>query len=310
MSQGKILVVRGGAIGDFILTLPALAALRKQFPRTHIEVLGYSHIAGLAELAGYVNGVRSIEARALAGFFARRGELDKALAHYFDGFNIVISYLYDPDGIFQENVGRCTEAQFIAGPHRPRETENIHAADLFLKPLERLAIFGANATPTIPLPEQRERSAKGALAVHPGSGSEKKNWPEPLWEEFLRNVAQETDWKVLLVGGEAEEERLQRLASLVPVERLRVARNLPLNELAARLAASKAFVGHDSGMSHLAAAVGTPVVALWGETNSDIWRPKGENVQLLRSPKGLSQLKVASVFEASCKLMGDSTGRN
>jgi heptosyltransferase III len=304
VSQGKILVVRGGAIGDFILTLPALAALRKQFPRTHIEVLGYSHIAGLAELAGYVNGVRSIEARALAGFFARRGELDDGLCDYFNDFNIVISYLYDPDGIFQENVARCTEAQFIAGPHRPKETQNIHATEVFLQPLERLTIFNANATPTIPLPERREHSAKGPLAVHPGSGSEKKNWPEPSWEDFLRKVAQETDWKVLLVGGEAEEERLQRLASLVPVERLRVARSLPLNELAERLAACKAFVGHDSGISHLAAAVGTPVAALWGETNADIWRPRGEGVQLLRSPKGLPRLKVDEVFAAAGKHMG------
>jgi heptosyltransferase III len=308
VSQGKILVVRGGAIGDFILTLPALAALRKQFPRTHIEVLGYSHIAGLAELAGYVNEVRSIEARALAGFFARRGELDEGLCHYFDNFNIVISYLYDPDGIFQENVARCTDAQFIAGPHRPNETQNIHATEVFLQPLERLTIFNANATPTIPLPGQRERSAKGPLAVHPGSGSEKKNWPEPSWEEFLRKMEQETDWKVLLVGGEAEEERLQRLASLVPVERLRVARSLPLDELAGRLAGCKAFVGHDSGISHLAAAVGTPVVALWGETKADIWRPRGDLVQLLHAPKGLPRLKVNEVFTVAHKLMSEEAG--
>ena len=141
------------------------------------------------------------------------------------------------------------------------------------------------------------------MAVHPGSGSEKKNWPEPSWEEFLRNITQETDWKVLLVGGEAEEERLQRLASLVPVERLRVARSLPLNELAERLAGCKVFVGHDSGMSHLAAAVGTPVVALWGETNAEIWRPRGDLVQLLHSPKGLPHLKVNDVFAAAGKLM-------
>ena len=70
--QGKILVIRGGAIGDFVLTLPAIAALRRQFPAAHLEVLGYPHIAQLALAGGLVNRVQSIEAGALAGFFARQ----------------------------------------------------------------------------------------------------------------------------------------------------------------------------------------------------------------------------------------------
>src|SRR5579859_7359249 len=73
--QGKILVIRGGAIGDFILTLPAIAALRRQFPQAHLEVLGYPHIVQLARAGGLVDKISSIEARALAGFFARHGEL-------------------------------------------------------------------------------------------------------------------------------------------------------------------------------------------------------------------------------------------
>ena len=101
-----MLVIRGGAIGDFILTLPALAALRQQFPKAHIEVLGYPHIAELALTGGLVQRVQSIEARALAGFFARNGELSEELAEYFSGFNLIVSYLYDPDGIFQANVKR------------------------------------------------------------------------------------------------------------------------------------------------------------------------------------------------------------
>ena len=102
MSRGRILVIRGGAVGDFILTLPALAALRKQFPQTLIDVLGYPHIAALANLGGYANEVRSIEARALAGFFARGGTLDGSLQTYFAQFNIIISYLYDPTGVYIE----------------------------------------------------------------------------------------------------------------------------------------------------------------------------------------------------------------
>src|SRR5689334_16507318 len=103
-TQGKILVIRGGAIGDFILTLPVFAALRNHFPQTQLDVLAYRHIAQLAFAGGLVDHVRSIEARALAGFFARNSSLDPLLCEYFSGFAVVISYLYDPDEIFRINV--------------------------------------------------------------------------------------------------------------------------------------------------------------------------------------------------------------
>lgn len=130
-TQGKILVIRGGAIGDFILTLPVLTALRRQFPRTHLEVLGYPHIAGLAMAGGLVQRVQSIEARSLAGFFARDGALAEELVDYFSEFDMIISYLYDPDEIFQTNVKICSPAQFIAGPHRAENGEGMHASEVF-----------------------------------------------------------------------------------------------------------------------------------------------------------------------------------
>src|SRR5919202_4302019 len=96
----RILVIRGGAIGDFILTLPALKALRDARPATHIEILGYKHIAVLAENRFYAQAVRSIEYGPLARFFAAGSELPAELADYFAGFDLIISYLYDPDQVF------------------------------------------------------------------------------------------------------------------------------------------------------------------------------------------------------------------
>ena len=86
----RILVIRGGAIGDFILTLPAIAALRRQFPQAHLEVLGYPHIAQLAVAGGLADRVQPIEARGLAGFFARGGTLEPDLMDYFSEFDLVI----------------------------------------------------------------------------------------------------------------------------------------------------------------------------------------------------------------------------
>ncbi len=300
-NRGKILVIRGGAIGDFILTLPAIAALRRQFPDAHLEVLGYPHIVQLAVAGGLVDRAQSIEAQAMAGFFARDGNLAEDLADYFSEFDLVISYLYDPDGIFRANVGRCTGAQFIAGPHRPDERANLHATKVYLKPLERLAIFDADHVPHLTFNTQP--SSRNLLALHPGSGSERKNWPEANCADLLQSLLDSTEFGLLLIGGEAEGERLQRLAAALPSARVQVAQSRPLAELARRLQGCVAFIGHDSGISHLAAAVGLPGLVLWGDTAEDIWKPASEKFVVLRHPAGLERLTVAEVLDRMWRIL-------
>jgi heptosyltransferase III len=311
-TQGKILVIRGGAIGDFILTLPVLMALRRQFPRTHLEVLGYPHIAGLALAGGLVQRVQSIEARPLAGFFARNGALAEELVDYFSEFDMIISYLYDPDEIFETNVKLCSQGQFIAGPHRAENGDGLHASEVLLKPLERLAVFDAEPVPRLEVGRAFETTvATGRwLAAHPGSGSEKKNWPEGKWLELLRHLMESTALNLLLVGGEAERGRLVRLERALPGTRLKVMQNAPLPELAQWLASCVAFVGHDSGISHLAAAVGLPSLVLWGDTEEAVWRPRGRNMTVLRDAEGLSGLSVEVVINHLERLLErDSTGQ-
>lgn len=304
--RGKILVIRGGAIGDFILTLPAIAALRERFPGVHLELLGYPHIAQLAYAGELVDAVRPIESQALAGFFAQGGTLAEDLRDYFSEFDVILSYLYDPDGVFQENVARCTCAQFIAGPHRARDEEDQHAASIYLKPLERLAIFGADQTPRLTLRGKSAPrldaadaiTATPTVALHPGSGSERKNWAEGNWRELIRDLAGRTEFRILLVGGEAEGDRLTRLSAMLPQGRHALARNLPLVELAGLLQSCTGFVGHDSGITHLAASLGVPCLVLWGDTAEGVWRPGGDRVRILRETHGLGALSVPRVSEA------------
>jgi len=309
----KILVIRGGAIGDFILTLPAIAALRRQFPQAHLEVLGYPHIAQLALAGGLADRVQPIEARGLAGFFARGGALEPDLMDYFSEFDLVISYLYDPDEIFKTNICRCLVGQFIVGPHRPDETERTHATQVYLKPLERLAIFGADNVPRLALVPRPLGAAKrsedgstldGILVLHPGSGSEKKNWPEAKWAGLIQQIMATTNWDLLLIGGEAEGERLRRLAATLPPARCSFAQSLPLAELAQRIQSAAAFVGHDSGITHLAAAVGLPCVVLWADTLEEIWRPQGEQSVVLKEITGVHTISVEKVMNELRKLMG------
>lgn len=301
-SKGKILVIRGGAIGDFVLTLPALAALRRQFPDSHLEVLGYTHIASLALHGGIADAVRPIEARALASFFTDMGDLDDATGHYFAGFHLIVSYLYDPDGFFAENVKACTKAQFIQGPHRPDETRTVHATEVFLNPLERLAVFDADPVPRLTF-ENLPPAPAPTLAVHPGSGSEKKNWPQAHWSKFLAHVMSGTGWNVLLIAGEAENNRVGELAQNLPSSRVSLSQNQPLTDVAKKLQSCMGFVGHDSGITHLAAALGLTGIALWADTNQTIWHPRSPAFHVLRNADGLAHLSPDTVFTVLGKLL-------
>lgn len=303
--KGRMLVVRGGALGDFILTLPVLAALRRAFPETHLEVLAYPKPAELAVEAGIVDAARALESRGLAGFFARKGDLDPEWSAYFASFNVVASFLYDPDQHFQDNVARVSRAQFIAGPHRPDERTGVHAADQLLRPLERLAILGADASPSLVALGRAGTGAedgRARIVAHPGSGSASKNWPEALWRSLLERLDAGGRVCVDLVGGEAEAARLPGLARGLPSVRCVVSERLP--DLARRVAGARLFVGHDSGVTHLAAATGVAGLVLWGPSCEPVWRPRSDRFVCLRHSEGLGRLPVEVVEGCIRELLG------
>lgn len=294
-TSGRILVIRGGALGDFILTLPVLAALRQQFPNVGLSLMAYPQYGILAMEAGLVNDLCPIEGRALAGFFGRNASLDPAMSDYFSDFDLFISYLYDPDEIFRSNLARVSQASLIQCPHRPDEALIQHAAEQLLAPLQRLGIFDVPVEPRlgVEIPD----STSSALAVHPGSGSERKNWPEDRWMEFLFRWVADSGRKVLLVGGEAEGQRLRRMADALPPGQVQLAESLPLPVLKRHLSSCAGFLGHDSGISHLAAALGLPGLVLWGPSNVQIWRPLSRRFDLLVPSGGLENLRCGEVLD-------------
>lgn len=297
--MSRILVIRGGAIGDFILTLPAVRLLRESFPDAHLEILGYKHIVALAEISGYANATRSIEYGRLASFFTRGGELAPELVTYFSGFQQIVSYLFDPDEIFATNLRRAGVRNLIAGS--PKITDQEHAARQLARPLERLALYLEDPAAQI-VPRENGLRDDNLLAIHPGSGSETKNWPIDRFVEVARGwLAPNDERKVLIVGGEADEAPVAQLRRGLPNERVELAKNLPLPELASRLLNCAVFLGHDSGISHLAGAAGTPALLLFGPTDPAIWAPANPQVRVLRS----SSLTMAGIHadEASYELM-------
>ncbi len=311
MSTPKILVIRGGAIGDFLLTLPAIQLLRDAFPNARLEILGYEHIVSLAEAGGLADATRSIEYSAMAGFFNPKAELDAELCAYFAGFQQVISYLYDPDGFFAGNLRRAGVRQLLEASPKI-DAEGDHAVRQLARPLERLALFLEDPCVQLDVAAADREFARDflpgspgsrLLAIHPGSGGERKNWPLDRWLElgrWLREFAAGERLRLLLVGGEADGKAIAVLRSaLAAGGELAVAENLPLTQVAALLARADWFLGHDSGISHLAAAMGARCVLLFGPTDPDVWAPPCPAVTVLRSGTGLMPgLSVPAVQEA------------
>jgi ADP-heptose:LPS heptosyltransferase len=308
--MGRILFIRGGAVGDFILTMPSLRLVRETLPGNEIEILGYPSIASLAVAAGLADRVRPLEDPRLATFFAPGAKLDEEWCAYFAGFDVVVSCLYDPDGWFAGNLRVAGVKTLLSCPYRPDETPpHTPAAVQFAKPLESLGLYLEDARLDLDYasaPASLPATDGTIVALHPGSGSAKKNWSAAGWVEVLSALHREGRVaRCLITSGEAEGEVIGAFLSQlrdadVPHDHLE---NRPLAELGAIYRRIGGFLGHDSGLSHLAASAGAKGLLLFGPTEPGIWAPVSPEVRVLRAADGsLGSLPVEAVLEEARKL--------
>lgn len=295
----RALVIRGAAIGDFIVTLPAMRLLKESIPGCQLDVLGDAGIATLAEVAGIAGSVWSLNHRSMAPLFAPGAAIDPDVAERFASYQVVVSYLFDPDGIFRGNLDRIGVKTFIQCPHRVMDGEGPAPVQL-ARPLERLAMFLDDPAPQILSPTSTGPLRR--IVLHPGSGSLRKNWALSHWHRILQRLHHASpDSELIVVTGEAEAERgitaeIQATWSDLP---LAIWNRLTLRDLAHELAAAPAcFLGHDSGISHLAAACGLPCFLLFGPTDPAMWAPANSGVEVLQADDGsLTQLRPDGVWQ-------------
>jgi len=315
----KILVLRGGALGDFLVTLPALGLLRARWPQARIELVGHVRAAELGLPDGPIDAVHSQHEARWAALYGRE-PLSAGLHAWLAAFDLVVNYWPDPDGALAAHFPVRTGQTWVTAPALPAVSPAARHYCEALRPLglattdyrTRLAVeksefrnpkpeTNRSATGTAVLEAQsakpKTQNSKpktpnpASIAIHPGSGSPRKNWPVERWAELGGRLCGQAP--LLIVGGEADATAVASLAALGEV-----AQNLPLPELARRLAACQRFLGHDSGVSHLAAAVGTPCVLLFGPTDPAMWAPPGEHVHVIRRGPELSAISVDDVWAA------------
>ena len=253
-SQLKRLIIRPGAIGDCIVSLPALEYLRTDY--TEVWVSGQNR-----SLIRFADRVRSIASTGLdlVGF----DDLGRHALEELSRFDSIVSWYGTNRPEFREAVSHLP---FDFHDALPREGR-IHAVDFYMAQVSG----PEGAVPRIPCP----RENRGFIAIHPFSGSPAKNWPL----EKYRALAASLDRPVQFCAG--PEERLDDAV-----------RFDDLYDVASWLASARVYVGNDSGISHLAGAVGTPVVAIFQTSDPAVWAPRGPSVAVLREPD-VEQVKAA-----------------
>jgi ADP-heptose:LPS heptosyltransferase len=286
----KILILRGGALGDLLLTLPVLDAIRSNFPRSFIEVWG---IRPQVDLLQSVDRVDRLDALGLAPLFVR-GTMPPVLRRRLSEFDVAVSFLSDPDGAVAQNLAFAGVQRVIRGS--PTMRPGMHAVYQLASVLEPLGLELRDPAPRLKI--GRNQIQKSLLGFHPGSGSPAKNWPLGHWTDFIEKIESKFEG-LLLIGGEADDEVIQafRLRWRGPAIESVIRQNLW--DLARALTRCTIFVGHDTGVAHIAAAAQTPAVVLFGPTDPNVWRPLGSHVKTVCGDEGrMDAISVTAVLEA------------
>ena len=305
---GSILVRQVNWVGDAILTLPALAALRRRFPQAEISVLGRPWVTGLfadQPVADRVIAYQSDGAhRGLSGRWAlardlRRKRFDLAVLFPNSLDAAVVPWLA---GI-PRRVGTPTECRRLLLTHpvrgAPRPTEHHQV----FRHLAVVRSLGADGDPTPRLAVGAEAVQAGdrllaeagvdpgewCLAVNPGSvyGSAKR-WPAERFAATADVLADRWGARVLLVGSGKEAAVLEAVARAMRHPPIRLWGRTDLRTLAAVLRRSQLLLTNDTGTMHVAAAVSAPVVAVFGPTDAEATGPRGSRARLVREPVACS----------------------
>ena len=268
------LIVRPGAIGDFVLSLPTMEHLRA----------GYTEVWAASRnlpLARFADRTRSIASTGLELAGLPEVEPPRRLLEELSSFDSIVSWYGANRGEFREAMGRLG-LPFWFLQAVPPEGSALHAVDFYLEQVSG----SPGAIPRLPCP----RDDGGFAAIHPFSGSLKKNWPLEKYQELGRLLEQRLPVKWIVERGSWNVT----WATVAPLMD-------DLYNLACYLAEARVYIGNDSGVTHLAAAAGTPVVALFGPTDPAVWAPRGPKVRIISTPRAgepMEAIALADVADA------------
>ncbi len=296
----RILLIKPSSLGDIVHAMPTLAALRERFPQAEVTWLVKRQWAALVDVIQGVDHVCAVEP-GLAGWLGRVPDLRAAR------FDLVV----DLQGLFRSGamawLTGCGRRVGFANARegspycytRPVAVPGgaMHAVDRYLLVAEAL---GA-ARPAAPRfdftdrPIDREAlesllAAAGLagssrwIAMNVSARWETKRWPPQQFAEAADRLAEAEGVPVVLIGGPAERPETQAVIALMRTKAVDLTGQTPVGLLPGLLRRAAVLVTNDSGPMHIAAAVGTPVVALFGPTDPVKTGPYGSGHVVLSNP--------------------------
>ena len=303
----RILVLRTDRMGDVMLTLPVVSALKDTFPGSGVDMLlhpstceiveGHPHVrnividddAGIhAGLRGFFRLARSLRNRKYDLAVLVHPTLRLALLLFLAGIPRRIGTGY-----------RWYQFLFNEKAYEHRRDAKRHEAEYNLNLLRPLGIHCSDVRFNIVIPPRAFEKVDGMLhtcgltredrvaILHPGSGGSARDWPAYKFAELGDTLMDDVDLKVIITGSEEEVGLVSEVANRMRAEPLLEACHLTIKELAALIQRAHVFVSNSTGPMHIAAAVGTPVVALFPPIipcSPRRWGPYGEG-HIVMSPK-------------------------
>ena len=292
----RLLVIFSGALGDLICLGPALRAIARRHHEATLELMARPELARFAVGRMTIEAAHSIDRREVSSLFRNGAGADPAAHAFFGQFGRIYSFFAAEDHNFRRSLSAAASGEVSF--HRFRPPGDGHLGRLYLDSI------GASGDPV----ESRVDPAKSDLdsadevlhglgsahgefcLVFPGSGSLTKNWPLDRFAELATAVSSFV--KPVAILGPAEPA----MEASFQERQVAVLRGLALEVVAALAHHARAFVGNDSGVSHLAAAAGARGVVIFGPTDPVRWQPIGEVTVLRREP--LRALAVDEVLQA------------
>lgn len=265
MASGT-LIVHPGALGDVLQAVPALRGLRAAASGAPLVFAGQPRLGRLLVDLHVVDDARAFDGLGLSALFTDVPVPD-ALTDFARRFARLVSWFGSRDATYRARLAALGPETIVAPPAPADDTP------VWRHLVSTLGLWSiAPPEPIAPLRVAARAPTRPTLVVHPGGGGAWKRWPVARYAEVIRAVSGRRTLNVLVHQGPADAEAAQQLLALIE-GRAAALIEPELPDLAAVLGTARAYLGGDSGVSHLAAAVGAPSVILFPSATRRRWEP-------------------------------------
>ncbi len=282
----RILLIRPGAIGDSLLAFPIMQALRTQQRAVHITFVSNGAVLPLAQAFQLADEVFDYGHPLWSELFLPPDRYSLRFRTLLEQTDRVICWLHDDDGIVVQGLQALGIKHITVAPGRPAPGVRLYIVDYLSQTI------GMQATPVWVTSMSPAVAKDAPIAIHPGSGGTQKCWPLSSFITVIETLLQRS-LPVLLLGGPADHVRMQeiqqhmRQVGETPTKNDALFSTLldaPLITVAEHLQRCRGYLGNDSGITHLAAMLSIPTIALFGPSDPAVWHPIGSHVHILHEP--------------------------